>query len=106
MKHRTILSTLLAIALAIGLVLVVSSSTASGRNKVRGKMDAALVAPSGVFVDDELVSYVGTVNFGRNRVFGYAAFSPGPPGPIFDDYVEFIDRYELYATTDFYNVGH
>lgn len=101
MKHRTILSTLVAIAVAIGLVLVVSSSTASSHNKVRGEMDATLVADSEVLVGTELVSYVGTIDFGRGRVFGYAAFSPGPPGPIFDDYVEFTDRYELYATTDF-----
>lgn len=104
MRHRTILSTLLAIAAVIGLVVVGTSDTASSHNKLRAHMDATLVAPSGVTVGDDLVSYVGTFEFRGGRTYGYAAFSPGAPGPIFDDYVEFTDRYEVYDTTDFYTI--
>ena len=120
MRHRTILSTLLAIAAVVGMVVVGTATTGESHNRVRGRMDAVFVADSGVVVGTELVSYaslrelnvkaselarrVGTFDFGRNRVFGYAAFTPGPPGPIFGDTVEFTDRYELYDTTDFYTI--
>jgi hypothetical protein len=63
MRRRTILSTLLAIAAVIGLVVVGTSDTASSHDQLRAHLDATLVAPSGVAVGDDLVSYVGTFEF-------------------------------------------
>lgn len=104
MRHRTILSTLLAIATVIGVVLVGTSDTASAHGRLRAEMDVVLVADSNVVVDGELVSYVGTFDFGRDRVYGLAFFSPAPPAPLFDDWVSFSGRWELYDTIDFYTL--
>ena len=105
MKHRTFLSTLLAIAAAVGLVLVGTSNPADAHGRrLRAEMDVTFVADSGVVEDGAVVSYVGTFDFGRNRVYGLAFFSPSPPAPIFDDWVSFAGSWEIYDTTDFYTI--
>ena len=95
---------LLAVVAVVGVGILAIGTTVEARRAPRATIDLAVTVDSNVFVGNELVSYVGTIDFGRGRAYGIAFFSTGPPTPLCGDWVQFSDRYEIYDSTNFYKV--
>jgi hypothetical protein len=98
---------LLAVVAVVGVGILSVGTTVEARRAPRATIDLAFTAPIGFTVDSgELISYVGTLDFGRGRVYGIAFFADplNPPAALCGDWVQFSDRYEIYDSTDFYKV--
>jgi hypothetical protein len=118
-RHGSIGRKLLALVAVVGVAVVgilATGTTVEARHRVpRARIDLDFTAfsdPPVVVVGEEIVeivSYVGTIDFGRRGKYGIAFFSTGPPTPLCDgswcgDWAQFSDRYEIYRETDFYEV--
>ena len=102
MKHK-----LIALVAATALIVVATAAPAQARSVHRARMDITNVAQQFVLVGDgdEFITYVGSLDFGRNRVYKIAFFAPVGPPPSPEGWVQFQDRWEINRadSIDFYN---
>lgn len=91
--------TLIALLAAIGLIAMASAATARADGVDRGRMDITNVVGDLVVIGEgsELVTYVGTIDFGDGDVYKMAFFTSaaGDPPPL-DRWTRFEDRWEIY----------
>jgi len=103
---RKVTAFAIAVLTVVGVTLIGSSTAEAGRRRVVSVdiVDTTLVVVDPFFVnDEEFVSYVARAKVG-NKEYGFAWFAKGPPSPWFGDLVTFEDRWELYESTDFYQL--
>jgi len=90
---------LIALLAAIGLIAMASAATARADGVDRGRMDITNVVGDLVVIGEgsELVTYVGTIDFGDGDVYKMAFFTSaaGDPPPL-DRWTRFEDRWEIY----------
>ncbi len=91
---------LAAFAAVVGIALAATTGAAEARRSLRADMDLNVTVAANIAVPDKgLVAYVGTLDFGRNHVYGMVFYSLGPPEPWFRDVVTYAGSWEIYDAT-------
>lgn len=98
----------LAVLAVLGVVLAAGTTAVQadrGHDVVEAKVGTTFVVVEPFyFVNDvEFVSYVGPAHIDGEE-YGFAWFTKGPPTPLFGNWVSFVDRWELYASPDVYEL--